>query len=541
MSQTVVFRARSILTMDPNRPRATHVGVRDGRILAVGGPDCAEPWGGGRADDSLADCVLMPGFVEGHTHLMAGAMWRYAYAGFHDRIDPDGKLWKGMTSTEEVVAGLRRFAETLPAGEPLVAWGFDPIHLPGERLSRRHLDQVATDRPVIVMHQSFHLLTANSPALKAAGYGPGTNVPGVIMAGGEPHGELQEMAAMFPVLRRADVDWRKLARADDGLWSFARACVRVGVTTATDLFSTMEEGDVDGMLQVTGRADYPIRLVPALGAMGAPAAEIAAKAARLKARSSAKLRLGMVKLMTDGSIQGYTARVKWPGYVNGAPNGLWNTSPEEIFALAEAVHGAGLQMNCHVNGDEASEVMIDAIEAALARHPRADHRHVLQHGQMIGRDQFRRMRALGICANLFANHIYFYGDRHAEATIGEDRAARMDACRTCLDEGVGLAIHSDAPVTPMGPLTVAWCAVNRLTGSGRVLGPEQRITVPEALHAITLGVAHTMHLDREIGSIETGKRADFALLGDDPEAVAPEALREIEVKGTVLDGRVFRP
>ena len=134
--------------------------------------------------------------------------------------------------------------------------------------------------------------------------------------------------------------------------------------------------------------------------------------------------------------------------------------------------------------------------------------------------QFRRMAALGVCVNLFANHIWYFGDQHYELTMGPDRAMRLDACGSALRNGVPLAIHSDAPVTPMGPLHVAWCAVNRLTPSGRVLGENQRISVEAALRAITLGAAFTLKLDGEIGSIETGKKADFAVLGADPLAVA---------------------
>jgi len=539
MNETVVYAARKIITMDPNRPEASHVAVRDGRVLAVGGRDCADAWGEVRHDDRYAGAVLLPGFVEGHAHLMAGAMWRFAYVGYHDRTDPDGGFWKGMRDVEAVTAGLKAAHERLPEGEPLVAWGFDPIFLPTERLHRKHIDAVTGDRPAMVMHSNFHLLTANSAALALAGYDKGTNVEGVLTDADGPTGELQEMAAMFPVMRRLGADFRTLGRTDAALRDYGRACLREGVTTATDLFSTITLDEVPRIRAVVDAEDHPIRLVPALGGMGAPAAEIRDTALALAKLSSDRLRLGAVKLMTDGSIQGYTARVKWPGYVTGHPNGIWNTAPEQIFELCDVLHSAGIQMHVHVNGDEASEVTIDAMEAAIAKRPGHDHRHVLQHGQMIGADQFRRMAALGLCANLFANHIWHFGDQHARLTIGEDRACRMDACRAALDAGVTLAIHSDAPVTPMGPLTVAWCAATRLTESGRVLGEAQRISVPEALHAVTLGAAATLKLDAEVGSIECGKRADFAVLAEDPLAVPAEALRDVPVLGTVQGGRHF--
>jgi len=299
----------------------------------------------------------------------------------------------------------------------------------------------------------------------------------------------------------------------------------------------MQDEDLAQMLKVTGRDNYPLRIVPALGAMEGPV-EVADRAERLRAKSSDKLRMGAVKLMTDGAIQGWTARVKSPGYVGGQPNGIWNMPPESIFSTVEEMHRRGIQMHIHVNGDEAAEVTLDALEAAMRKHPWAGHRHVLQHCQMMGRDLYQRAADMGLCCNIFTNHLWFFGDQHAALTIGEDRAQRMDACRTALDTGVNIAIHSDAPVTPMGPLFTAWCAVNRQTMSGRTLGSAQCIKVEEALYAITMGAAYTLKLDSEVGSIQTGKRADFAILGADPTKADPMALKDVPVLGTVFGGRV---
>ena len=181
MSKTRVFKAKKIITMDPNQPEATHVAVRDGRILAVGGADCAAAWGEFTTDDSLADAVLMPGLNEGHAHLMAGAMWTYAYAGYHDRIDPQGKLWKGKRDIETVIADLQAYEAELPEDSPLIAWGFDPIFLPTERLNRAHLDRISSTRPIAVIFSNFHLMCVNSKALELAQYSPATNVPGVVV------------------------------------------------------------------------------------------------------------------------------------------------------------------------------------------------------------------------------------------------------------------------------------------------------------------------------------------------------------------------
>ena len=145
--ETVVYQARKIITMDRNRPTATHVAVRDGRILAVGDAACADPWGGGQVDDRYGDAILAPGFVEGHSHLLAGAMWAYFYAGFQDRIDPDGRLWPGLKDIDAVIGGLKQALADTPADQPVVAWGFDPIFLETERLNRTHLDAVSDKSP----------------------------------------------------------------------------------------------------------------------------------------------------------------------------------------------------------------------------------------------------------------------------------------------------------------------------------------------------------------------------------------------------------
>ena len=170
---------------------------------------------------------------------------------------------------------------------------------------------------------------------------------------------------------------------------------------------------------------------------------------------------------------------------------------------------------------------------ALKAHPHRDHHFTLQHCQLADRAQFRRMRTLGVCVNLFANHHLYWGDAHYALTVGPDRALRMNACRTALDQCVPMAIHCGAPVTPLGPLFTAWCAVNRRTASGRVQGAAEKITVAEALYAITLGAAYTLQLDHEVGSIEVGNHADFAVLDADPAGVEDADLKDINVWGTV--------
>jgi predicted amidohydrolase YtcJ len=548
---TTVYRARKIITLDPARPAATHVAVRDGRILGAGTRGDVSSWGAHSLDERFANHVLIPGLVEAHSHLKEGSMWDMHYLGWFDRRDPQGKLWSGLRSMDEVVQRLAQADATMaaqgrPANEPLLAWGFDPIYFGAQRMTVEHLDRASRTRPIIIVHANLHLMNVNSAALRSAGIDRDNEVEGVVKfasgtSAGEPTGELQEPAAMYLIIRKFGDAGMLAPMAPQGIRNFASLACMAGVTTATDLVNKLTDHDVAVLETVLGSDDCNIRMLPAFQAFhGTHGAALGAEHVKQRMqRNTDKLRFGMVKMMLDGSIQGFSARMRAPGYFNGAPNGIWVTAPAQYEADFETYHRAGMQIHTHTNADEASEAAIDAIERVLARAPRADHRHTLQHAQMIDAPMFRRMAPLGLCANLFANHVWYWGDQHYEVTMGPQRANRIDACASALAAGVPLAIHSDAPVTPLGPLFTAWCAVNRVTPKGRVLGSDERISVPQALHAITLGAAWTLKMEQEIGSIEAGKRADFCVLEDDPLSVDPMALKDIAVWGTVLGGKVF--
>jgi predicted amidohydrolase YtcJ len=539
---TTIFRARRILTMNPARPEATHVAVRDGRILGAGSLDELTGWGPHTIDGRFADKVLMPGLVEGHSHIGEGTFWRFHYLGRFDRTGPDGRVWPGATSVDDIVARLAEADRSLAdADEPLAGWGVDPIYYGSRRIARADFDRVSTRRPVGVLHASGHIINANSRALELAGMlRTGINHPGVPLGDdGLPTGELKGPDAMTLVGPFLGLDRELMANDEDGLRRFARLCVRAGVTTATDLANPLPAEAVAMMRRVTGEPGFPVRVMALRRFQGLTPPGAMEVLQALKAQSTDRLRLGALKMFADGSIQGFSARMRWPGYYNGAPNGLWYTPPEVVREVYRLALEHAVLVHTHTNGDEATEMAIDCLEAALKQKPTPDHRFTLQHCQLADAAQFRRIKRLGFCVNLFPNHHFYWGDQHYEITVGPERASRMNACATALAEGVPLAIHSDAPVTPLGPFFTAWCAVNRLTASGRVLGAHERIRVTDALRTITLGAAFTLKLDSEIGSIECGKRADFAVLDDDPLTIGAERLKDVRVWGTVQDGRVF--
>lgn len=537
MTETNVFSARDIITMNASRPHATHVAVRDGRILGAGSLEDMEQWAPYTLIDDFADKILVPGFVEGHAHAMEGGIWDFPYVGYEDRWDPSGRRWEGAQSLEAVIAALTAAEARLDDAEtPLFAWGFDPIYFGEARMNATQLDSVSTTRPIIVLHSNGHLLNVNSRLMDMAGITADTNVYGVLKDdNGKPTGELMEMAAKYMAYRQTGNPFFGGIKTPS-LLRYAESAVNCGVTTATDLFASFNEESLAAYVEASQTPGYALRLMPALNTIEQSIDEGIALAKRALQDNNDRLHHRLCKVMTDGSIQGFTARLKWPGYHNGKPNGLWNLDPDTLGELVLEYHKAGLHLHIHTNGDEASELMLDALEAAQLACPRPDHRHTLQHCQMADASQFRRMAKLGVCVNLFANHIYYWGDQHAAITMGPDRANRMDAAGTAQREGVHFSIHSDAPVTPMAPLFTAWCAVNRQTRTGTVLGPEEQISAEDALYAITLGAAYTLHMDHLVGSIEPGKYADFAVLEDSPLQVSPDAIRDIGVWGTISGG-----
>ena len=242
MTETNVFSARDIITMNASRPHATHVAVRDGRILGAGSLEDMEQWAPYTLIDDFADKILVPGFVEGHAHAMEGGIWDFPYVGYEDRWDPSGRRWEGAQSLDAVIAALTAAEARLDDAEtPLFAWGFDPIYFGEARMNATQLDSVSTTRPIIVLHSNGHLLNVNSRLMDMAGITADTNVYGVLKDdNGKPTGELMEMAAKYMAYRQTGNPFFGGIKTPS-LLRYAESAVNCGVTTATDLFASFNE------------------------------------------------------------------------------------------------------------------------------------------------------------------------------------------------------------------------------------------------------------------------------------------------------------
>lgn len=546
--ENVVFTARRIVTMDPSQPVVDAVAVRDGRVLAAGSFDECASWGPHTVDRTFDDHVLVPGMIEAHAHSLEGAFALLPYVGWFDRHRLDGTA-PGVRSYDELIHRLRELDDEMTSAgaephEPIVVGGFDPIYFTDEaRLTREHLDHASMERPIFVFHASAHLATVNSAMLRAHDVGRHSTTVGIATDDdGEPNGELQEIPAMMAAAGSALQRILHAMNQPAAIDALGQICANQGITTLVDLASAGLQRPASQELwhDTVERDGYPARIlqrhVAALPPGSTDWADAAEAILRLRDDDSDKLRTAGIKIILDGSIQGFTAKMDWPGYYSGTDHGVWMTAPEQLLDICRPFHQRGINIHTHCNGTMTIDLWIDTVEQLVIEHPWLDHRHTVQHCQLTSPAQYRRMAKLGMCANIFTNHIWYWGDQHHDITVGPERARRMEACRTAEREGVSFSIHSDANVTPLGHLHTMWCAVNRTTPSGRVLGPDERISAESALRAVTLGSAYQLHLDAELGSIECGKAADFTVLADDPLTVDPMAIRDIEVWGTVVAG-----
>jgi predicted amidohydrolase YtcJ len=356
-------------------------------------------------------------------------------------------------------------------------------------------------------------------------------------ATGEPSGVLEE-TAMEPVM--AGVMRPGLTGSLAIVQEANERYLAAGVTTAQVGYATE---DLASLVWLSRLGLIPLRLVIWPGAEWMD--EVLAGKSRLPSSNPLWVRFGAVKLIADGSIQGYTAYLREPYFVppgdDPAERGYPRYPKEELIARVAGYRAAGHQVAIHGNGDAALDDILDALEAAQLGDPQLDARPVIIHAQTARPDQLERMERLRAIPSFFVLHTYYWGDRHRERFLGPERAARISPTRTAQAKGVRFTLHCDSPVVPMEPLRLVWAAVNRRTTSGHELGPEERIDVVSALRAVTIDAAFQHFEENEKGSLEPGKLADLVILERSPLAVDPADLAALPVLETIVGGeRVWR-
>lgn len=526
----------NVITMNQRQPRVEAVALKEGKIIGTGNNAEIKHLCSPKTEtlDAKGETVL-PGFIECHNHML---IYGTTLLGIDCGIEKN-------KSIDDILAKVKERAETLPAGTWIEGWGYDDTLIAEKRHPNRlDLDKVATDHPVFLYHVSGHLCAVNSLALKMAGITKDTPTPegGDIFRNesGEPTGVLAELPAQSLV--QGLIPPKAVDELVEGLKLANYDYLKAGVTSINDggFFDTKglvayDRAHSSGVLNVRVYADLFVSILDSL----LNERETIDDLNTCTGCGSEWLRIGAAKLVQDGSIQGLTGAVFAPYVCDPSRNGILIYSQEELDRLVLKYHKVGFQVQVHGNGDRAIESIITACERAQAAFPRSDTRHQIIHCQMVHEDQLERMAKLGMCANFFPVHVYYWGDRHRDLFIGPERASRIDPLRSALNHGVNFALHGDCPVTPISPLMSLYSAVARETRDGHTLGKkEQALDVEEALEALTIKPAYMTFDENTKGSIERYKLADLVCLSADPFKLSPQELKDLEVEFTIVGGKV---
>jgi predicted amidohydrolase YtcJ len=541
--RTVIYTAKKIITMERAQPEAIAVAVADGKITAVGNLDSVRQRLGDAkylVDDRFKDKLLTPGFIDNHLHplLVGGFVLQMKFITPFDWNLPSGRI-KGVRGKDAYLARLQEIESGIEdPDEWLWTWGHHAL-FHGD-VWREDLDKISATRPIIVWGRSFHEVILNSAALDELGEDPGHPqvdwLRGWLMEAGFKEHFLFKAA---PLLLAPD----RLAPALE----LARKVFRIGgITTAADMAAgsmnvVTEFNSVRGVYE-NDKTPFRIFYIPVGSEVIASRYGGLERAAdfyeALPKRNTHRIRwVKQVKFLADGAFFSQLMQMQ-DGYTDGH-KGQWIMPPNELERAARVFWNKGWQIHVHVNGDLGMKVTLDVLEKLLKENPRDDHRFTLHHAGYFTKAQARRIAKLGAVVSAQPYYLRALGDAYAEKGLGPERAHYMGRYKSLLDNGVRLSLHSDFTMAPAQPLHLAWVAVNRLSASGRVLGPEERITVEQALRAITIDAAYAIRMENQIGSIEPGKIADFTVLEQDPYAVDPRELKDIKVWGVVFEGTVF--
>ncbi len=530
--------AGAIHTVDAQGSTATAMLTDHGRIVAIGtAQECQDAAAALRLDPEvvdLGDAVIVPGFVDAHAHpLMYGQLMTWVDCG------PEK-----AGSIPEIVALLKAAAAELPAGRPVRGYGYEHRNLAEQRHpSRFELDEVATDREVYLMNASGHGGVVNSYTFEINGVDRDTPNPegGEIFRDedGELTGEISDAACNMltgvhgvkighhgPNFHLADEPEEHLRQLDVATQRFLAG----GVTTIGDAQVSRREFDMYLRLAEAGRLELRVSMY-----LLSHLLDEALEMGLVGQFGNAHLSFAGIKLYADGTLGGWTAYFP-DGYV-GDPcrTGQLYHEPAEYAELIRKAHAAGLQTATHAQSPTAIEMVVSAIEAALAENPDDDARHRIEHCGLPTPEQIRRMAAAGIRPVNQTQHYFNWGEgvEQAIGTPGE----RFNPLGEFEAAGVPFTISSDAPVAEPIPLEAIQTAVTRVTRRGHKLGPDSlRVSADAALRAHTYEGAVSLGREDDLGSLEAGKYADFAVLGADPLAVDVGEISQIPVLETWVGG-----
>lgn len=544
--KATIYRAKQIVTLDPLKPTAEAVAVVGRRILATGSVDelkaalGAQPYA---IDDTFAGRVVIPGLVAQHDHpLLAALTMTTEIIAIEDWVLPDGVRPAAKSRDEYLKQLAAANARAKDPAAPLVTWGYHQYF--HGALTKADLDQVSATRPIIVWHRSAHEFYLNGAAGARFGatkaWFEGQSESARKQSDFENlHFWEQGAFAVMPLIGGAIATPEKLKAGLEFVETYFQAN---GVTVGCEPGGLLNKGLQDEQNAVLGDAATPFRwyfIADGKSLTGAHADDVVvAETEKLLGWGSARTAYlpRQVKLFADGAIFSQAMQLSKP-YADGH-KGEWMMDLPFFQRTFKVYWDAGYQLHVHVNGDAGLDMVLDTLELNMRRSPRFDHRTTIVHFAVSRPEQVERIRRLGAIVSGNSYYPVALADNYRTNGLDPERADPMVRLGDVERAGISFSLHSDMPMAPGQPLLLMYCAVNRITNAGNLRAPEQRVSRLGALKAVTLDAAYSLQLEKEIGSIVTGKLANFTILDDDPVTCDPTRIKDIKVWGTVSEGRL---
>jgi predicted amidohydrolase YtcJ len=516
-----------IYTVDDAQPRAEAFAVSNGRFVAVGSTDdvrnLIDP---GTQVIDAEGMTVVPGFIDAHSHP--------AWGGIEELINVNVDL----RTIAEIQNALRRRAAQTPPGEWVIGFKYDDTKLrDGRPLSRRDLDEAVPNHPVMVGHRGGHTAIYNSKAFELAGVTAQTPDPAG-GAFGRQDGELTGFVAEHAndVFEKLIPSGSTREQRQAGIKLISELMTAAGITSVHDAGVSQDHAIAYEDAYRAGEMRFRAYMLP----LGKAPIFAGLKQAGIRTGFGDEwLRVGAVKFAADGSASERTMRMSTP--FEGRPNdyGILTMSQEEIHEVVEDAHRRGYQVGIHANGDVAIDMVLNAYERVQQHWPRPDPRHRIEHCSLVNDELLRRIKAVGAIPTPFYTYAYYHGDKWAN--YGQAKMRWMFAHKSFLDHGIRVAGASDYIPGPFEPLMALQSMVTRKDYRGEVWGPNQQVSVGQALRIATLNGAHASFEEDVKGSITAGKLADFVVLAEDPHETEPDRIKDVQVVRTVVGGKTMHP
>ena len=539
-----IYHAKEVVTLDEKVASANAVSVKSDRVMAIGSlDDLIERNPDASINRQFQNDVIVPGFIEHHIHPFLSAITMNAEIISIEGWDLPNNQSIAYRDRDSYMQRLSEIEENMKSDSPLITWGFH--HYFHGDLSREDLDRISKDRPILVMHRSYHEFILNTPALEyfdiSQEFIESLDEEARAYADFDRgHFSEQGMISVFPKLLRY------LGKPEyllSGLQLTEDYLHQNGVTMIANPGAWLIKSIQDAKNLILGDENTPFRsfFIPSALILSEDhdVPELVEEAKKLLEWGGGKVEYlpNRIKLFADGAMYSQNM-VLSEGYLDGH-QGAWLMQEGLYRSAFKLFWDEGYQIHIHQNGDEALDLILDVLEENMANNPREDHRTTIVHFGISRADQMDRVKSLGAIVSANPYYVTALSDLYSKKGLGPERALEMVRLGDVDRAGIRFGLHSDMPMAPGSPLVLMHAAVNRINFANEVAGPKQRVSTLAALKGVTLDAAYIMGLEDDYGSISEGKLANFTILSENPLSVNPQTIKDIEIKATIVEGKHY--